>query len=212
MPDPATADTSRPAVVPRHAASLIVLRHRPAGPEALMGRRGAGHRFMPNCLVFPGGAVDPADSRAPAAAELRPEVMRHLQLAADPPLARALAIAAARELDEETGLTLGAPPRLDGFDYLCRAVTPPGQPVRFDARFLVVDSALVSGRLAGSGELEALRWVGLAEALTAEMADVTQNVIHRLQDWLAMPPQARAARARTPLLFDRRWRMEGGGL
>ncbi len=212
MPDPATADTRRPPVPPRHAASLIVLRHRPAGPETLMGMRGAGHRFMPNCLVFPGGAVDPADSTAPAAAELRPEVMRHLRLAADPPLARALAIAAARELEEETGLTLGTPPRLDGFDYLCRAVTPPGNPVRFDARFLVVDSALVSGRLAGSGELEALRWVGLAEALTAPMAFVTQNVIHRLQDWLAMTPQARGARERTPLLFDRRWTMEGGGL
>ena len=58
----------RPKTVPaRHAASLIVLRRR-AGcePEMLMGMRGAGHKFSPNRLVFPGGAVDRADLRAQA--------------------------------------------------------------------------------------------------------------------------------------------------
>ena len=208
MPKPATAATIPPHVLPRHAASLIVLREGPAGPETLMGRRGAGHRFMPNFLVFPGGAVDPGDSTAPAASELRPEVMRHLRSSADPALARGLAIAAARELEEETGLTLGGPPHLDGFDYLCRAVTPPGSPVRFNARFLVVDAGRVSGRIAGSGELEGLRWYGLEEARGLELAFVTLNVIRRLQDWLALPERARRARERTPLLFDQTWRLE----
>ena len=208
MPESATADTRRPVVEPRHAASLIVLRQGPAGPETLMGRRGAGHRFMPHCLVFPGGAVDPGDAVAPAASELRPEVMRHLLLSSDPALARGLAIAAARELEEETGLTLGAPPHLDGFDYLCRAVTPPGSPVRFNARFLVVDAARVGGRLAGSGELEDLRWYRLEEAPMPDLAFVTQNVIQRLRDWLAMSPQARRTRERVPLLFERAWGVE----
>ena len=208
MPEPATADIPRTAAVPRHAASLIVLRDGPAGPETLMGMRGAGHRFMPNCLVFPGGAVDPGDSAAPAATEPRPEVTRRLQVSADPALARGLAIAAARELAEETGLTLGAPPRLDGFDYLCRAVTPAQSQLRFDARFLAVDVGLVSGRLAGSGELEGLRWVGLAEVAGLELAPVTHGVIQRLRDWLAMTPQARRSRARTPLLVERTWRLE----
>lgn len=208
MPEPATADIRRPHATARHAASLIVLREGPSGPETLMGMRGAGHRFMPNCLVFPGGAVDPGDSAAPAASELRPEVMRRLLASADPALARGLAIAAARELEEETGLTLGAPPHLDGFDYLCRAVTPPESPVRFDARFLVVDAALVSGRIAGSGELEALRWVGLAETQALELALVTRNIIERLRDWLAMAPQARRSRGRTPVLVERSWRVE----
>jgi len=54
-------------VVPRDAASLLVLRATPAGPDVLMGLRGAGHRFMPNRLVFPGGAVDRADLDAPSA-------------------------------------------------------------------------------------------------------------------------------------------------
>ncbi len=204
-------DTQSPVrftAAPRHAASLIVLRNSPAGPQALMGRRCARHRFMPNHLVFPGGAVDPADSSAPAAAEPRPEVLRYLRVAADPALARGLAVAAARELEEETGLTLGTPPRLDGFDYLCRAVTPADSPVRFDARFLVVEAELMSGRLAGSGELEGLRWYGLGEALAQAQAFVTCNVISRLQDGLALSPQTRRSRGRTPLLADKTWRLE----
>src|ERR1700690_1350006 len=120
-----------PPVVPRPAASLLVLRHADAGPEVLMGLRGAGHKFMPNRLVFPGGAVDPEDFSAPSASPLRPEVRRRLEVSADPLLAGALAAAAARELLEETGLTLGDPPHFDGLDYLCRAVTPPSMPIRF---------------------------------------------------------------------------------
>jgi 8-oxo-dGTP pyrophosphatase MutT (NUDIX family) len=195
-------------VVPRHAASLIVLRCGAAGPEALMGLRGAGHRFMPNRLVFPGGAVDPEDADAAAAAELRPEVRRHLEIAADPMLARALAVAATREFAEETGLSLGAPPHLDGLDYLCRAVTPPDLPVRFNARFLVVEATRISGTLAGSGELEGLRWYGVAEALALDLAFVTRNVICRLQEWMELTPAERDGRARTPILGDRTWRLE----
>ena len=56
----------------RHAASLILWRPGPDGIEVLMGMRGAGHRFMPNRLVFPGGAVDQADRRAQAATEPDP--------------------------------------------------------------------------------------------------------------------------------------------
>lgn len=196
------------AVVPRHAASLIILRRGAAGPETLMGLRGASHRFMPNRLVFPGGAVDPGDAAAPAAAELRPDVRRHLEIAADPALARALAIAAARELEEETGLSLGTPPHLDDLDYLCRAVTPPDFTVRFNARFLVVDAARVGGTLAGSGELEDLRWYGVDEALALDLAFVTRNVIQRLQDWMALTPAERDSRAHTPVLGDRAWALE----
>ena len=207
MPEKSADPATRP-VEPRHAASLIVLREGRSGAETLMGMRGANHRFMPNRLVFPGGAVDPEDSAAPAASELRPEVMRRLLVSADPALARGLAVAAARELEEETGLTLGAPPELAGFDYLCRAVTPEGLPVRFNARFLVVEASGVSGTIAGSGELEGLRWYGLEEALALELAFVTHNVIRRLQDWMAIPPAHRSSRVQTPLLFEKAWRLE----
>ena len=68
---------SEPAApaAPRPAASLLVLRQAGAGPEVLMGQRGAGHKFMPNRLVFPGGAVDPEDFSAPSASPLRADVL-----------------------------------------------------------------------------------------------------------------------------------------
>ena len=63
MPQAATPSIIHVPVVPKHAASLLVLRTADA-PEVLMGMRGAGHKFMPNRLVFPGGRVDPEDHRA----------------------------------------------------------------------------------------------------------------------------------------------------
>ena len=73
----------------------------------LMGMRGAKHRFMPNRLVFPGGAVDRADLTAPCATPLAAHTEQLLRKNANEKLAHGLGIAAARELHEETGLTLG---------------------------------------------------------------------------------------------------------
>ena len=174
----------------------------------LMGLRGAGHRFMPNRLVFPGGSVDREDGTAKLAAPLPGPVQAMLEKAAKPRLAHALVAAAARELEEETGLTLGHPPDVSGFDYLCRAITPPESPVRFNARFFVVDAAAVSGTLAGSGELEGLRYYGVDEALALDLARPTRAVIGLLQAWLAMTPPQRAARAQIPVLRKRQLVME----
>ncbi len=199
---------ARRPVFARHAASLIVLRTGPSGPEVLMGLRGAGHRFMPNRLVFPGGSVDPGDALRPAATEPRDDVLAAVGRAARPRLARALVAAAARELEEETGLTLGAPPRLHAVEYLCRAVTPPESAMRFNARFLVVDAAATQGTLGGSGELEAVRFYPLAEALALDLALVTREVLERLQAWLALPDAQRRARPRLDVFKKRRWREE----
>ncbi len=196
-----------PAVRARHAASLIVLRQE-GGVAMLMGARAAGHRFMPNYLVFPGGGVDRGDATAPVASPLRPEVRALLEQAAKPRLAQALAVAAARELEEETGLSLGRPPALDGLDYLGRLITPPDSPIRFDARFFVVDAAAVSGALAGSGELTGLRWYGVEEALALELARPTRAVVGLLQAWLAASQAERAARSTAPVLRKRVWRRE----
>ncbi len=173
-----------------------------------MGLRGAGHRFMPNRLVFPGGAVDPGDGTRPAAAEPRDDVLAAMGRAARPRLARAVVMAAARALEEETGLTLGTPPRLDAVDYLCRAVTPTASAIRFNARFLVVDAAAVQGTLGGSGELEAVRFYPLAEALALDLAVVTRQVLERLLAWLALPDAERRVRPRTGVFRERRWREE----
>jgi 8-oxo-dGTP pyrophosphatase MutT (NUDIX family) len=200
-----TAPAKAPAVRARDAASLIVLG---PGPTMLMGLRGAGHKFMPNKLVFPGGSVDPVDAAAPASAEPAPHVMTMLGKGAKPRLARAIVMAAARELEEETGLSLGSPPALDALDYLGRAVTPPVRPIRFNARFFVVPAAAVSGALAGSGELEDLQWWELEAALALDLAVPTRAVIGLLQKWLAMSPDERVARAGTPVMRNRIWKTE----
>jgi len=205
---PVAAPKKHRAVRPRHAASLIIVRQSHTGPEMLMGMRGAKHRFMPNRLVFPGGAVDPTDHKTPFSTPLRDETKILLERTAPPRLAQALAAAAARELEEETGLTLGAPPALDGLSYLCRAVTPPSQPVRFNARFLVVDVDRISGTLAGSGELEELRYYAMAEALAFDLAGITRDILKNLQRFLQMSPQERLDRIATPLNRFNNWRTE----
>jgi len=210
LPDTAvpTAPLRPRAVRARHAASLLVLRSSRAGPEVLMGLRGARHRFMPNKLVFPGGAVDRADLVAPAASPLAPLTRARLERAANPALAHGIGIAAARELAEETGLTLGTPPALAGLQYLCRMITPPVMPIRFNARFLVVDAEHVTGTLAGSGELEGLRFFGLDEALGLDLPEPQRRVLERLPAWLATSPDERAAETRLPVFRHRAWALE----
>ncbi len=209
MPDDSGAAIRHPTVRAKHAASLLVYRIGADETDVLMGMRGAGHRFMPNRLVFPGGRVDRADFAAPFAVGLMPQTDAALRKNANPALARALALAAARELTEETGLSLGVPPRLDGLRYLARAVTPPGGPIRFNARFLAVPAACVTGELGGDGELEGLRFYPVAEALALGLALPTRLVLERLKAWLGKTEAERTGETRTPVLLrDRGWVLE----
>ena len=195
-------------VRPRHAASLLVIRGGGMEPDILMGMRGAKHRFMPNRLVFPGGAVDAGDLTARCASDLSPVTGRALRRAANAHLAHGLGIAAARELLEETGLSLGDPPHLDGLHYLARAVTPPDNTIRFNARFLVASEDRISGTLAGDGELDGLRFYAMQEALALDLALPTRRMLQRLQAWLAMSEEQRETQTHFPVLRDRGWHME----
>lgn len=192
---------SRRIVKPRDASSLILWRIGASGPEVLMGQRHAKHRFMPDVMVFPGGRVDPDDHRQPAISELQPVARAMLERRATPARARALGIAAARELFEETGLVLGER-RGDGvaadlaaLHYVCRAVTPGGRPIRFNARFLAAPAEAVHGEIAGSGELERLGWFTPEQAHRHRVADITGKVLVEFLDWLEMTPSLREARA-----------------
>jgi 8-oxo-dGTP pyrophosphatase MutT (NUDIX family) len=203
------------AAVPLHAATLIVLDGRAGAPRVLMGQRRSTARFMPSFHVFPGGRVDVADAQAACAAPPDALTFAHLCRAAAPDLARALAVAAARELEEETDLSLGRPPALHGLRYLCRAVTPPDRPMRFDARFLVVDVehlvACGDGvTLLEGGELERLAWHGLEEAAGLKLSTPTSGALRllaaRLSGAAAWPEEPDAP---LPVLRDGRdWEME----
>ncbi len=202
-------ESPRPkAVRARHAASLLVWRQHGDATEILMGMRGARHRFMPNRLVFPGGAVDRADLSAPVASGLSKRTAAALHRNANPKLAHALGYAAARELLEETGLSLGVPPALDGLEYLARAVTPADSPIRFNARFFCIPASHVTGALGGDGELDNLRFYDMAEALALELAAPTRRMLEQLRDWLAMTEAEREARAHYKVLKDRGWKTE----
>lgn len=188
------------AVRPRHAASLLLWRRGAKGLELLMGLRHARHRFLPNVLVFPGGRVDVGDHRAKAASELPERTHAQLLRTAPPSLARALGVAAARELHEETGLVLG---RMDGhrlwpelgmLDYLCRAVTPPNRFMRFNARFLIAPAEAAQGHIRGSGELEELRFFTIEEARRHKMISITSKVMEEFEAWLRMSEEERASR------------------
>jgi 8-oxo-dGTP pyrophosphatase MutT (NUDIX family) len=157
---------------------------------------------MPSKFVFPGGAVDRDDRNIPAARSLPAPAARSLRIRAEPGLAEALAMAAIRELWEETGFALSHPtgtrpaaltadwetffdaghhPDADALDFIFRAVTPPGRPRRFDARFFMVDAARVSGDLddfsGASGELTFLSWLTLAEARRLDLPFITELVL-----------------------------------
>ena len=192
----------------RHAASLLVWRQAGDATEILMGMRGARHRFMPNRLVFPGGAVDRADLSAPSATDSVRSHRAALRRNANAKLAHALGIAAARELREETGLSLGTPPALDALDYLARAVTPTDSPIRFNARFFCIHASHVTGTLGGDGELDNLRFYDMAEALALDLAAPTRRMLEQLRAWLAMSEAERSAAPTCAVLKDRGWRME----
>ena len=170
-----------------------------------MGRRSAGHRFMPHVIVFPGGAVDQADFGGGEGPKLRQEVSARLQRSASPALAHALAVAACRELTEEVGLSLGHPPRLDQLDYLCRAITPEDSPIRFDVRFFIAHAKVVTGAPTPSLELEAPAWYSIDAALVAGCARPTKAILLLLREWVETEA---AADAPVPVLRERVWTQE----
>src|SRR5690606_12979009 len=102
---------------------------------------------------------------------------------------------------EETGLALGAPgdwpaevpgdwgsfaamglrPAARPLTFVFRAITPPGPPRRFDARFFLADAAHVAGDpddfSRAADELSHLHWVPLAEARQLNLPFITEVVL-----------------------------------
>lgn len=185
----------------RDAATVIVLRDRLTDPTILMGQRGANAAFMPNKFVFPGGAVDPSDADITLAHPLSDLCKTRLADRAEPGLQQALAAAAIRELWEETGLILGQPgswsdtppadwesfarmgflPSAEALQFVFRAVTPPGRPRRFDARFFLVDADAIQGDMDdfshASDELSHLQWIRLDQVRDFDLPFITEVVL-----------------------------------
>lgn len=99
--------------IPRHAASVLLLREQQGAIEILLTRRHENLAFMGGMWVFPGGTLCPADmseqslALIPEAARVGCHRLRDLEGNALPATTcLGLAIAAARETFEETGVLL----------------------------------------------------------------------------------------------------------
>lgn len=195
----------------RNAATVIVLRDRESDPHVLMGQRGATAAFMPNKFVFPGGAVDDADAKIRLARPLSILSEERLQEQAQPNIAHSLAIAAVRELWEETGQILGQKgdwdtpvpddwttyantghvPSGHGLEFVFRAITPPGRPRRFDARFFLLDAAELASDLdnfeSACDELSHLQWISLRKAREFNLPFITEVVLAEVEGRLHDP-------------------------
>jgi 8-oxo-dGTP pyrophosphatase MutT (NUDIX family) len=198
---------------PKDAATLILIDRDGPIPKVLLGRRHASHVFMAGKFVFPGGRLDPSDRRVVPARPLHAHVQDMLAHRVTRPSvahARALAVAAIRETFEETGLMIGAAcapgatmaaepwnafasvgiaPDLSVLHFIARAITPPGRPRRFDARFFAADASAIAHRLEGvvgpAAELVELTWVPIAKARGLDLPSITRLILEDLEARIA---------------------------
>jgi len=126
----------------REAASLILLRDSPDGPEVLLVQRNPEQRFMGGAWVFPGGATHGED-------------IDH-------------AATAIRELEEEAGIALSGDVELVPFS---RWITPEEVKVRFDTWFFAAQAPPDTQATPDGSECVDARWLRPAAALAAHAQD-----------------------------------------
>lgn len=195
---PAKQDTSPHRVRAQDAASLILIdRSHGNTPRILMGRRASAHVFMPDVYVFPGGRRDRSDHALPYGRDLNPLVLEKLLAGTSSRMgharARALALAAMRELHEETGIRPASRngPDLNMLRYVARAITPPGGVRRYDTRFFLSfceETVFDMSHFGDTDELEDLQWLDIAAVSSLKLARITQTVLEDVKDLLKLDP------------------------
>ena len=208
--------TKHPYFRPKDAATLILIDRSEAKPRVLVGKRHDNVVFMPGAFVFPGGRVDPKDSKIQVSAPI-PAALEARLMQGSPKIsvsrAQALANSAIREACEETGLCLGKPagdvkakfegswkpfgdanllPDPSSLYLIARAITPPGRVKRFDTRFFTADASAIAHRVDGivhaDAELVELVWVEIGSTPLANMHPMTVKVLEQLEIRLASGP------------------------
>lgn len=207
---------------PRDAATLILIDRSSAQPRVLMGLRSNRHVFMPDLFVFPGGRRDRGDGMAPTSDELQMKVLAQLARPGDAVTAhraRGLAVAAVRELHEETGLAIGTLkerlwPALSGLRYVARAITPPGGLRRFDTRFFCTFTDEVDvdpAAIRDSDELSCLQWLDIQGLCDLKMPPITRTILDDLKKSMQTDPSLPFGSA-GPFYYPRRGRMLRGNI
>ncbi len=169
----------------RQAASLIVLRDSPEGPEVLLVQRNPEQRFMGGAWVFPGGAVHEADGGH--------------------------ARTALREAQEESGVELGE----EALIPFSRWITPQMVKVRFDTWFFVARAPDGAQPVCDGNECVDARWIRPADALAAGERDELQLVfptikhLEQLAEFESVDQTLETARHRTVEPIEPRVVMKG---
>lgn len=194
------------------AASILLVDTKTTEPRVLMGLRQASNVFLPNKWVFPGGRLEHGDAGVPVHGELHPEdafalSQRLLPSTCATPLPKALALAAVRELFEETGHALAAPaaaqpipasrhnfaglnalglmPSIAPLRFLARAITPPGRTRRYDTRFFIAPrSQAIEGAAKSDDEFADLNWFTITEARALDLPTITRRILVDLESRL----------------------------
>ena len=212
------------APAPRPAATLALLREGPRGPEVLMLQRTKDAVFLGGAYVFPGGAIDAADSDN--------RIIRRL-LHPPPSHLVPYCVAAIRECFEEAGILLacgkdGRPVaaaraerlmnfRKESFARLLEAedlylpanelvfvghwITAPGRSRRFDARFFLARAPEGQQGKHDAGETVHDVWITPREALERaarkeiELVFATQQTLHDLKNFENVESALRHARS-----------------
>ena len=159
----ATGKADWEPVVPRSAATVLLLRETADGLETYMMKRARTMAFAASAYVFPGGRLDPEDLEQGQRIDDDAIDFTALarRLSTDEREARGLLICAARELEEEAGVVVD-PRALVVIDHW---VTPEWEALRYDVRFFVAylpDGA--DPHPLGTEAVEA-RWLAPAEAI-----------------------------------------------
>ena len=158
-------------IVPRPAATLILLRDGDAGPEIFMLKRSPSAAFVANAYVFPGGGLDAADHKALDRVTGLTEADANRRLGVD---AGGLAywVAAVRECFEEAGILI--------------ATHESGEPLDPErANALVVHRAAVNAGTLAFGEL-----------LAREKLAIPAERIAYFSHWVTAPGRPRRFSAR----------------
>jgi 8-oxo-dGTP pyrophosphatase MutT (NUDIX family) len=206
--------TRKPRIRPSDAATLIVIDRKNRTPKLLMGKRHPNLKFIPGQFVFPGGRIEPGDGAMSVVGALHTRAERALMAQVprpSPQRGRALALAAIREMYEETGILFGSraygPPErvpnagweafrehgvlpdLEALQLVARAITPSKRARRFDTRFFAIDRRAIGhvteGVVGPESELVELAWVTFTQARALNLPHITRVILTDLEDRIA---------------------------
>ncbi len=195
-----------------------------------MVRRSSSARFMSGAWVFPGGVVDAEDHEPAAAAaiaglEPSSELMPWLAAAfrevveetgiwlTDPPLVEPLGEVPVYQVAHEKGRRFAA----DRAAYFANWITPTMIPVRFDARFFIVELADSLTPRPDQVEIDAAEFITPAEALRRGEAGEwlvpfpTQRTLHQLAGFASVPEALAEWQQREVVTVQPRMRVAADG-